>query len=335
MSNINDVAKRAGVSSITVSRVINNSSYVSETTRKKVDEAIAELGYVPNKLASGLRSKRSDTLALVITDITNPFFTLIARGVEDVASASGYTVFFCNTDESEEKEINYSNILVQQQVDGVLLVPACSSPKSVQFLDQNKIPVVLIDRSVPSIQKDIVRCNSEEGAYDLVKLLTELGHKNIVMISGPKGVSTSDDRVAGYNRAMKEAGLESLKRILYGSFTQTSGYELTNQALQFDPPPSALFGANNFLSIGILKALRDAGKSVPEDIAVVGFDDLPVTMVVNPFLTVAAQPAYEMGKKATELLLDRLSGKATEGNREIMLPTEIIKRQSSGKPLDR
>ncbi len=335
MSNINDVAKHAGVSSITVSRVINNSSYVSEATRKKVDDAIAELGYVPNKLASGLRSKRSDTLALVITDITNPFFTLIARGVEDVASAAGYTVFFCNTDESEEKEINYSNILVQQQVDGVLLVPACSSPKSVRFLDKNKIPVVLIDRSVPEIQKDIVRCNSEEGAYNLVKLMTELGHKNIVMISGPKGVSTSDDRVAGYYRAMKDAGLDSFNKVLYGSFTQASGYDLTNQALTLDPSPTALFGANNFLSIGILKALRDSGKNVPDDIAVVGFDDLPVTMVVNPFLTVAAQPAYEMGKKATELLVDRLSGKSAEGNREIILSTEIIKRQSSGKPLSR
>ena len=153
------------------------------------------------------------------------------------------------------------------------------------------------------------------------------------MISGPKGVSTSDDRVAGYNQAMNDAGLNSFNKVLNGAFTQNSGYELAIQALSDEPQPTALFGANNFLSIGILKALRDSGKNVPDDIAVVGFDDLPITMVVNPFLTVAAQPAYEMGKKAAEILVDRLSGKSVEGIREIILSTEIIKRQSSGNPL--
>jgi len=333
MPTIIDVAKLAEVAPITVSRVINNSGYVSDVTRKKVEEAIKELGYIPNKLASGLRSKRTNTLALVVTDIANPFFTLIARGVEDVASASGYTVIYCNTDESEQKEINYSNTLVQQQVDGVLLVPACNSPESVKFLDRNKIPVVLIDRSVPNFEKDIVKCDSEEGAYKLIKLIIELGHSNIASITGPKGVSTSEDRVAGYRRAMKEAGLESLVNIYYGTYTQASGYELANQALALDPQPSALFGANNFLSIGILKALRDAGKRVPEDMAVVGFDDLPVSMMVDPFLTVASQPAYEMGKQATELLLSRLLGKAPQEIQRIILQTEIIERRSSGSPV--
>ena len=333
MPTITDVAKLAEVAPITVSRVINDSGYVSDLTRKKVEEAITELGYIPNKLASGLRSKRTNTLALVVTDIANPFFTLIARGVEDVASDSGYTVIYCNTDESEQKEINYSNILAQQQVDGVLLVPACSSSKSVKFLDQNNIPVVLIDRSVPEIEKDIVKCDSKEGAYKLVKLIIELGHSNIASITGPKGVSTSEDRVAGYRRAMNEAGLESFVNIYYGAFTQASGYELANQALTLEPQPTALFGANNFLSIGILKALRDAGKRVPEEIAVVGFDDLPISMMVDPFLTVASQPAYEMGKQATELLLSRLLGEAPQEIQRVILQTEIIERQSSGSSL--
>jgi len=333
MPNIIDVAKRAGVAPITVSRVINKSGYASEATRKKVEEAIAELGYVQNSLARGLRIKRTNTLALVVTDITNPFFTLIARGVEDAASKAGYTVIYCNTDESEEKEISYSNILVQKQVDGVLLVPACSSPQSVRFLGQNNIPVVLIDRRVPDIHTDVVRCDSEEGAYNLVKLVIELGHRNIVTISGPQGVSTSDDRVAGYQRAMKEAGLGDNLNVLYGSFTQACGYDLANQALALNPRPTALFGTNNFLSIGIMKALRDAGMRVPEDITVIGFDDLPETMVVDPILTVAAQPAYKMGVLAAELLLKRLSEKMLPENQEIILPTEIIERQSSGPPL--
>jgi LacI family transcriptional regulator len=333
MPTIQDVAKRAGVAPITVSRVINKSGYASEETRRRVEAAIEELSYVPNTLARGLRIKRTNTLALVVTDITNPFFTLIARGVEDTASASGFTVIYCNTDESEAKEEEYINILVQKQVDGVLLVPACSNSKSVKFLHSNKIPIVLIDRKIPGFQTDLVRCNSEEGAYDLIEHLIEYGHERIVAITGPHGISTSEDRVSGYYRAMSEAGLESLASVYYGAFTQASGYELANKVLAENPRPTAIFGTNNFLSIGILKALRDANIKVPQDLAVVGFDDLPMSLIVNPILTVAAQPAYEMGQQATQLLLKRLSDDALESNQEIILPTELIVRQSSGPPL--
>ena len=328
--NINDVAKRAGVAPITVSRVINSSGYTSEETRQRVETAIEALGYVPNTLARGLRSKRTNTLALVVTDITNPFFTLIARGVEDAASALGFTVIYCNTDESEAKEEKYINILVQKQVDGVLLVPACSNSKSVNFLHSNSIPIVLIDRSIPGYQTDLVRCDSENGAYSLIRHLIKLGHDQIAIITGPRGISTSEDRVSGYLRALSDAGLEKLARVYYGTFTQTSGYELTVKALDVIPSPTALFGTNNFISIGILKALRDMDISVPDETAVVGFDDLPTSMVVDPFLTVAAQPAYEMGQKATELLVNRLNNKIPVEYQEIILPTVLIERKSSG-----
>ncbi|MEJ2302878.1 MAG: LacI family DNA-binding transcriptional regulator [Anaerolineales bacterium] len=332
MPTIQDVAKRAGVAPTTVSRVINNSGYASEETRRRVEAAIEELGYVPNTLARGLRSKRTNTLALVVTDIANPFFTLIARGVEDTASASGFTVIYCNTDESEAKEEKYIHILVQKQVDGVLLVPACNSSKSANFLHSNNVPIVLIDRSVPGFQTDLVRCNSESGAYELVKHLIDLGHKRIAAITGPHGVSTSEDRVSGYQHAMSEAGLENLASVYYGAFTQASGYELANQVLAQNPRPTAMFGANNFLSIGILKAIRDAKLSVPQNLSVVGFDDLPVSLIVDPILTVAAQPAYDMGQQAAQLLLKRLSDDALESNQEIVLPTELIVRRSSGPP---
>jgi len=334
MPTINDVARRAGGAPITVSRVVNNSGYASEGTRKRVEEAVIELGYVPNTLARGLRSKRTHTLALVVSDITNPFFTMVARGVEDVASEAGYTVLFSNTDESIEKEEKYSNMLVQKQVDGVLLVPASSNSKSVGFLNGKNIPVVLIDRTIPGINTDIVRCNSEAGAYNLTKYLIQLGHERITTITGPQGVSTSDDRVAGYQRAMDEVGLDEYSRIYFGAFTQDSGYELTKQILVQTPRPTALFGANNFLSIGILKALRDAGIDVPGDISVVSFDDLPPTMIVDPFLTVAAQPAYQIGKLAAELLLLRLIEGKSGVYQEIILPTDFIKRQSSAPPVN-
>jgi LacI family transcriptional regulator, galactose operon repressor len=332
MTTIQDVAKRAGVAPITASRVLNHSGYASEETRARVEAAAAALGYVPNSLARGLRSKRTHTLALVMTDITNPFFTLIARGVEDAASNSGYTVIFCNTDESEEEETKYLNILVQKQVDGVLLVPACSNSQSLEFLRSNEIPFVLIDRSVPGTQSDLIRCDSEQGAYNLTRHLIDLGHERIVTITGPREVSTSQDRTSGYQRAMLEAGLADQIQVYYGSFTQDSGYQLTRDALALDPRPTAIFGGNNFISIGILKALRDASLEVPADMSVVGFDDLPESLIVDPILTVAAQPAYQMGSQATELLLKRIAGQLPESRQEIILPTEVIVRRSSAPP---
>lgn len=328
MPTIHDVAKRAGVAPITVSRVINDSGYISRETRERVEAAIVKLGYVPNTLARSLRVKRTNTLALVVTDITNPFFTQVARGVEDVASDAGYTVVFCNTDESEEEEIKYSKVLIQKRVDGFLLVPAQGSSRSVRLIQDQGIPVVVIDRRLSNIEADMVRCESEDGAYRLVRLLQDLGHQRIAVISGPADTSTAEDRVAGYRRAMAEAGLSSQEMALYGAFTHDSGYRLAQQILAADPRPTALLAANNFIAIGTLKALRDAHLSVPDDMSIVAFDDLPEIMVVEPLLTVAAQPAYEMGRLAAEMLLKRLNGDMPQGWQEIVLPTEIIMRQS-------
>lgn len=330
MPTIQDVAKRAGVSPITVSRVINHFGYCSQQTRERVGAAIAELGYVPNSLARSLRSKRTHTIALVLTDITNPFFTTLARGVEDAASQAGFMVILCNTDESEVKELNYLQLLLQKQVDGILLVPAVTESKSIQLIRRQAVPVVVVDRRVPGIETDVVRCNSEVASYQLVNLLLELGHRHIAVLSGRKTVFTAEERVWGYQRAMREAHLQDTETVYYGEFNQQSGYENTRQAMALDPAPTALFAANNFIAIGAFKALREMGLRVPEDISLVAFDDLPPSFVMFPFLTVAYQPSYEMGKKATELLLSRLSAEAPDGYQEIELPVEIKVRQSSG-----
>ncbi|MBK9925023.1 MAG: LacI family DNA-binding transcriptional regulator [Anaerolineales bacterium] len=330
MPTVLDVAKRAGVAPITVSRVINNSGYISQSTRERVEAAVKELGYVPNTIARGLRSKRTHTLALIVTDITNPYFTLMARGVEDVAGELGYTVVYCNTDESEDKEEKYANILAQRQIDGVLLVPARGDAKIIKFLESNGVTVVVLDRRVSGAKTDFVRSDSENGARDLIRLLIGLGHEHIAMITGSKEVSTSVDRVTGYQQALTEAGLSKNELIYYGAFNQKSGYELTYQAMNRTPKPTAIFGANNFITIGIIKALHDLKADVPGDVSVVGFDDLPESMLVRPFLTVARQPAYEMGRSATELLLKRISGDLSEDFHEIILSTEIIQRESVG-----
>jgi LacI family transcriptional regulator len=330
MPTVHDVAKRAGVAPITVSRVINNSGYISDVTRKRVEASIKELGYVPNTLARGLRSKQTNTLALVVTDITNPYFTLMARGVEDVAGASNYTVIYCNTDESETKEEKYANMLAQRQVDGVLLVPAGGNGKTIKFLETNRINVVVLDRRVSGVKADFVCSDSKDGSYRLIKLLIGLGHKRIAIITGPKTVSTAVDRVTGYKQALTEAGLIECEFIYYGAFNQQSGYELTKQLMAQSPKPTAIFGANNFIMLGIIKALSELQLEVPEDVSVVGFDDFPESMLVRHFFTAAIQPAYEMGRLATELLLKRLMGELSDGFQRVFLPTEIIERESSG-----
>jgi LacI family transcriptional regulator len=330
MPTIHDVARLAGVAPITVSRVINNSGYISQKTRDRVKAAILELGYVPNTIARSLRSKRTNTLALVLTDITNPFFTALARGVEDTASDAGFTVIFCNTDESVEEETKYLQWLLQKQVDGILLVPARSNSRSIDLVIEKGTPVVILDRRVPEMDADIVRCDSVAGAYQLVKLLVDLGHRRIAVLSGPRGVSTAEDRVVGYQSAMTEAGIPIDHLVFFGAYTQASGYEMARQALSLPLRPTALFAANNFIAIGALKALRDFGLKVPEDISLVAFDDLPPTWIIEPFVTVAAQPPYKMGCKATDLLLLRLKGEAPPECQEILLPIDLIVRLSSG-----
>jgi LacI family transcriptional regulator len=330
VATLRDVAQRAGVAPITASRAINQSGYVRAEVRQRVLRAAQELGYVPNTLARSLRSRRTHILALVLSDITNPFFTTICRGVEDAARQAGYLVIVCNSDEDEAKEHTYLQMLLRQRVDGLLLVPARDGAAAIAAARSQHIPVVVLDRRVPGCEVDVVRGDSLGGAYDLAKLLIRQGHRRIALLNGPQAVSTAADRGKGFQRAMEDNGLGAGAMQLVGRFTQESGAEMTRQALATRPRPSALIAANNFISIGALNALREAGLRVPADVALVGFDDLPSTLVTFPFLTVAAQPAYEMGRQAAGLLIDRLEGREQARCREIVLPARLVVRQSSG-----
>lgn len=333
MTTIRDVAKRAGVATMTVSRVINNADYVSDATRAKVEAAVAELGYVPNMLGPSLRSNQTNTLALVLTDITNPFWTTLARGAEDAAHLKGYSVIFCNTDESPEKQEQYLTMLLKRRIDGILLAPASSSPESVKLIQKQGIAVVVLDRSVPVTDVDMIRGDSTGGAYVLTQHLLDLGHTAITMLAGHRDVSTSYERVVGFRQALQEAGLKHNEDdVIWGEFTQESGQLMTEQALAFDARPTAIFAANNFIAIGALRAIRDAGLQVPKDISIVSFDDLPEALTAEPFFTNVAQPTYDMGYQATNLLIERMSGAEPKEFRSILLPTELKVRQSSGPP---
>jgi LacI family transcriptional regulator len=330
MVTIQDVARKAGVAPITVSRVVNNSGYVAHAVRVRVETAVAELGYVPNAVARSLRSRRSNTLALVLTDITNPFFTTVARGVEDAANQAGVMVILCNTDEQEDKEQAYLQLLLQKRVDGVLLVPTSHTADSVRVIRQYGTAVVVLDRRVQDVDVDVVRCDSEQGAYALGCLLLSLGHRQFAVLAGPPGISTSEDRIQGFRRALREVGAQGYCQVYHGEFTQASGTAMTHAAMAIEARPTAIFAANNFLTIGALAALHEAAIRVPEEVALVGFDDLPAPLVTFPFLTVVAQPAYEMGKTAVELLLRRLKEGTESEYREIILDSELMIRASSG-----
>jgi LacI family transcriptional regulator len=334
MPTIREVAKLAGVSPITVSRVINNSGYIGEKTRKRVEAAIRQLRYVPNTLARSLRSRRTCTLALVLTDITNPFWTTVARGAEDAASKAGFSMMLGNTDESEEKQSRYITALLEKQIDGILFVPVGNTSAAIRMIKRQDVPVVVLDRRISGAKADVVRCDSEGGAYMLTNVLLSLGHRRIAVLSGPQSISTAEDRVRGYQRALAEQGMPIRPELMqYGKFTVESGMEMARNALALSPRPTAVFAGNNFIAIGALKALQEFRVRVPEDVALVGFDDLPVNLTMDPFLTAAKQPAYAMGSRAAELLLARLGGTAPRGYQEVVLPTEIEIHRSSGSPV--
>ena len=318
---------------MTVSRVINESGYISQDARTRVNEAIEELGYLPNALARQLRSKQTKTIALVVTDIGNPFFTTIASGVEDTARARGYAVMFCNTYESEAEEAAYARVLIERRVDGVLLVPAGGAGFSVQLLRQHGMPTIILDRHVLDVEVDEVRGDSRAGAYEAVRHLTALGHRRIAVLTGPEGVSTSAERVAGYRDALQEAcPTGECGQVVFGEFNEASGYLMTRQILQSQPRPTAIFAANNFIAFGALRALREANLTIPDDLSMVVFDDLPPGWVLDPFLTVVSQPAYEIGKQAADLLLQRLAGEVSGAPHSTVLPSELIIRRSPAPP---
>jgi LacI family transcriptional regulator len=331
MPTIRDVAHRAGVAPITVSRVINNTGYISDETRARVEAAIAELQYVPNSLSQSLRFKKTNTISLIVSDITNPFWTVVTRGAEDASSERGLNVILCNSDENESKQDRYVNVLLQRQTDGFLLVPASNNGAVVKRIKSQRVPLVVIDRQMRDVEVDIVRCDSEGGAFHLTQYLLNLGHRRIAILTGPQDISTSEQRVTGYKNALRANGLTVDERLIhYGHYNQDAGYDMANKIIQdtSSPRPTALFAGNNLIAIGILKALDHLGLQVPEDISVVSFDDLPLGLLTKPFLTVMAQSAYQVGYQAAQLLLKQIAGEEEAGNRDMVLPVELIERQS-------
>ena len=330
MATIYDIAKKANVSSMTVSRVINKSKKVSDSTRIKVEKVIKELNYIPNSSARYLTSKKSNILSLIITDITNPFFTKLARGAEDKAKEMGYRLLLCNSDEDINKESDYINMLISTGVDGVMITPSeDASSRNLQTLNKCNIPFILLDRKITGINCDEIHGDSHNGTRKVLEYLIEKGHKRIAIINGPLNISTARERQDAYIDILTSYNLPIHEDfILQSHYKNESTNISTLLSMPLDEQPTAIFAANNFIAINTIKELRAQKVRVPEDISVVCFDDLDPSLDLNPFLTVAAQPAYTFGFMGAQMLIERIEKTAPLEFKKVVLPSELIIRNS-------
>jgi LacI family transcriptional regulator len=318
---------------MTVSRVINESAGVSADTRKRVEASIAKLGYVPNRLARGLTQRKTQAFGVIVPDVANPFFTLVVSGIEEVAWRAGYHVILCNTQGDLERERGYLEDMLAFQVEGVLIAPVGHRSRShLRMLTRNSVPFVLIDRSVDGYDGDLVHGDSVAGARKLVEHLIALGHQRIGMITETDDVSTARDRVRGFREALEGAGIAYRPELVAESsaIDVQAAHDATLTLLDLPEPPTALFAVNNIAVVGVAEAARERGLGIPEDLALVCFDDIEHASRFYPFLTVMAQPAETFGTIATQLLLDRLSGRVSERRRIVVLPADFVVRESCG-----
>ena len=319
---------------MTVSRVVNDSGRVRPVTRRRVERAMRDLAYIPNRAARSLVVNKLGVLALVIPDISNPFFPLLARGAEAAARAAGYTVILGNTDEKFDEEDAFLRAACALRVDGVLLAPSGRrSRESLELLARQRIPVVLIDRDVDGVPNDIVRGESRRAAMLLTEHLIQHGHRRIGLISGPADISTAQERERGFRDAMREHDLEAVPALMRRAPYTRQGGHRAGLSLLSEPDqhrPTAVVTANNFLGFGLIDAARERDIRVPDDLAIVTFDDVEI-VTDAPFFTCAAQPAEAMGRTAVERLIARLAGDESP-YRETVLHTEVRIRRSCGCP---
>ncbi|RDU34742.1 transcriptional regulator [Neobacillus piezotolerans] len=324
MASIKEVAKHAGVSVATVSRVLNDKGYVSEEARKRVQKAIANLDYRPNAVARSLFKKTSKTIGLLVPDIVNPFFPELARAVEDTLSRHGYTVILCNTDESKEKEQAYLEMMMQKYIDG--LIVATNTLTAAQVTKYN-IPVVSIDRKI-SKELPGIMVENKKGASMAVRFLKKKGRKRIAHLRGPSYIPNAVERCAGYLEVVGEEPWFKESYIAEGNYDMTMSIESTIRLLNMHPDIDAIFAGNDVSAIGAIKAIHKLGKHVPRDIAVVGFDGIMLSEATTPELTTIAQPIYELGEIASATLIKIIEQQADDQTL-YTLPVQLIERQST------
>lgn len=323
MTTLKDVAKLAGVSTITASRALNGNYYVSEATKRKVMQAVEQLNYKPNVIARSLRNARTSTIGVLVPDISNPYFMSLIRSLEDEVQRQGYHILLASSDDNPDKESEMLDVL-EMRVDAVVV--ATSFTRETNSLSDRDVPIVMVDRKIPNVRLSSVIEESEKSSFELVKHLIHFGHRHIAIINSAADISTVDARHKGYERALAQFGIERNSHFeCRGQFTKESGYLMCKRLLSTqEERPTAIFCANNTLTHGALLAIRELGLSVPDDVSLVSFGDLPMSELIEPRITAVIQHPENVGKATAEILLKELShDKEKDYLENLVLPTHI------------
>lgn len=333
---LKDVAKKAGVSIAVASRALGSYGYVSKEAREKVAKVAEKIGYQPDIIARSLMTRKTHTIGIIISDITTLFFTSVVRGIEDVARENGYNVILCNSDENLQKETEYLRVVYEKRVDGLIVSMSAKNNNYLKKLIRGGLPVVLLDRGPKEIKAPKVIVDNLSGAYEAVNHLIKLGRRRIGVINGIAGVSTSDERFEGYKRALKDNDiLIDPELVKYGEFNMEKARQVAQQFIKMTHPPAALFVTNEVMTTGTLLALNENNIRIPEEIAIVGFDDPVWAPLMKPPLTAVRQPSYSVGTIACQALL-QIINKADRGRmsqEEMVLKPKLIARGSCGEKL--
>ncbi len=331
--NIKTVANKAGVSTATVSRVLADFKGIKKNTRNKVLDAIKDLNYEVDSVARSLRQNRTYTIGIIVSNVLSQFYSIIAKSVEDKALESGYKLILCNGDDDPIKELEYLKVLKSNKVDGIILTPTGKNAEYINNIIESGIQVVLLDRLVEGVNCDSVMVDNYKGSYTATEYLLGRGYKKIAFIGGYIDRTTGRRRLDGYSKAIKGAGLKINNDLIkIGDFKKESGIRLTKELLEGTHTPDAIFSSNIDMTLGCLIAIKNTGLLVPEDIGIVGFDDPDWSIIADPPLTAISQPVYDLGLKATEILIKNINDKKSySGNKpsSITLDTNLIIRNST------
>jgi LacI family transcriptional regulator len=329
-STIKDIARKVNVSYATVSRALNNKYGVKRETREKILRAAREVDYRPNAIARGLVKKQTHSIGLIIPDITNPFFPEVARGIEAGAQEAGYSIFLCNTSWDKGREMQYANLLSQKRVDGIIVAPVSPNVRAFEQALGGRIPVVYVSHAPKGTESSFVMIDNVRGGFLATQHLIETGRLPVGFIGAPEDSRALDERLEGYKRALRGHGLEVQERyIQFGDFRRETGYRIIQRMIDEKTQPRGVFGENDLLALGVMQGARERGLDIPDQLAVVGFDDIPLASFPEIQLSTISQPKYEMGRIAVEILLDRLHpGDTAQPPRRVVLEPELIIRRS-------
>ncbi|WP_137939199.1 LacI family DNA-binding transcriptional regulator [Chitinivorax sp. B] len=333
MATMKEVAHRAGVSVTTVSHVLNGTRHVSDDARGRIEQAIRDLSYVPSAVARSLKHNVTHTVGMMIPNSSNPYFAEILRVIESRCFDAGYNVILCNSDDNPHKQSVYLRVLTERRIDGLIVVTSGEDAGLPELLADLTLPLVLVDREMENVDCDLVEVSHVQGGYLATQHLLTLGHRNIACISGPTELSPSDQRIAGWQLAMGEAGIEPADDALWRSdFTSRGGYQAMHALLRQPQRPSAVFVCNDLMAIGAMCAAYELGIRVPDQLSVIGFDDIELASFSSPPLTTVAQPKERIGALAVDMLLEHIQGRRDEPRRIILQPE--LRIRSSTAPFD-